>query len=410
MNKHIGEIGEIISVSAVLKRVRIEFATASWSYPADQIEKHLVKELSKSFACTNTNQELWDKYIKWLNKEHNASIVGKSLDCPYYGIDKDGIVNNHSSKHDFDTILSLEEWDEIVNPKSKELPKSFACINTNQELWDKYISWLNKEHTESFIGYSIACPYYGIDKDGIVDNHSSKDCFDTILSLEEWDEIVNPKSKELPKSFACKNTNQELWDKYIKWFNTTYNKDIYGDSDVFPYYGITTNGVYSYHTSIDFFDTILSLEEWDEIVNGTETKTEKTMKKYEITRQELKKIHDVACNAWKNTIEIYGIRNPFGNTIKFTQIEVDKMFGAAIPSQIPVLENIFGKQTAEIDLSTGKVDGKILFDINRKLTNALMCVRASGKYENIAFILNDEYNWDLVKDTNHQLCLVPTRK
>ena len=334
MNKHIGEIGEIISVSAVLKRVRIEFATASWSYPADQIEKHLVKELSKSFACTNTNQELWDKYIKWLNKEHNASIVGKSLDCPYYGIDKDGIVNNHSSKHDFDTILSLEEWDEIVNPKSKELPKSFACINTNQELWDKYISW----------------------------------------------------------------------------FNTTYKLSIYGDSDVYPYYGITTNGVYGYHTSINFFDTILSLEEWNEMVNGTETKTEETMKNYTIKREQLKEIHDVACNSWKNTIEIYGIRNPFGNTIEITQTEVDGMFKAATVNQIPVLEGIFGKQTVDIDLSTGKVDGKGLFNNSGDLTNALITVRTHGHYKNKAFILNSDFNWNIWGDDNGQLCLVPTRK
>ena len=216
-------------------------------------------------------------------------------------------------------------------------------------------------------------------------------------------------AKQLPKSFACKNTNQELWDKYIMWLNKEHNGGFTGWSKACPYYGIDKDEVVN-HTSKHDFDTILSLEEWDEIVNGTETKKEETMKNYTITREQLEKIYDVACSDWKETILKYSRRNPFGSAIEFLQEEVVAMFVASNLGQRAVLEGIFGKQTAEIDLSTGKVDGKILFDINRKLTNALMCVRASGKYENIAFILNDEYNWDLVKDTNHQLCLVPTRK
>ena len=210
--------------------------------------------------------------------------------------------------------------------------------------------------------------------------------------------------KQLPKSFGCTNTNQELWDKYIKWLNAGFAGDIN------TYYGIDTDGLKYSGDTKGSFDTILSLDEWDEIVNGTQNKTEETMKNYTITREQLQEIYDVACSEWKETILKYSRRNPFGNTIEFIQEEVDTMFKAATLDQTPVLENIFGKQTAEIDLSTGKVDGKVLFDINKELINALMCVRASGKYENIAFILNDEYNWDLVKDANHQLCLVPTRK
>ena len=303
--------------------------------------------------------------------------------------------------------LGVYECDLIL---VKELPKSFACRNTNQKIWDKYIKWLNKEYNCDFFGKSSYCPYYGISINGEVDNYSSKHDFDIILSLEEWDEIVNPKSKQLPKSFACRNTNQKLWDKYISWLNTTCSKDIYGDSDVYPYYGITTNGVYSYHTSIDFFDTILSLEEWDEIVNGTETKKEETMKNYTITREQLQKIYDVACSDWKETILKYSRRNPFGTTIEFTQEEVVAMFVASSLSQRTVLEGIFGKQTNEIDLSTGKVDGKVLFDVNRDLNHALMCVRTYGDYENRAFVLNHDFNWEILKDVYGQLCLVPTRK
>ena len=217
--------------------------------------------------------------------------------------------------------------------------------------------------------------------------------------------------KTLPKSFACTNTNQELWDKYINWLNEKYKSGLDGDNVEFPYYGLDKKGDLDIHSSSLAFDTILSLEEWDEIVNSKQIKEEVMEKTHSITRSQLEEIYDVACAAWRDTIVKYANRNPFGNTIEFTQTEVDAMFAASNNIQIPVLEGIFGKQTAEIDLSTGEIDGKTLFGNNRNLTKALMCVRASGKFENKAFILNEEYNWELVKEDLHgYICLVPTRK
>ena len=217
--------------------------------------------------------------------------------------------------------------------------------------------------------------------------------------------------KTLPKSFACMNTNQKLWDKYINWLNEKYKSGLDGDEVEFPYYGLDKRGDLDIHSSSLAFDTILSLEEWDEIVNSKQIKEEVMEKTHSITRSQLEEIYDVACAAWRDTIVKYANRNPFGNIINFTQTEVDTMFKAATLDQTPVLEGIFGKQTAEIDLSTGEIDGKTLFGNNRNLTKALMCVRASGKFENKAFILNDDYNWDLVKEDLHgYLCLVPTRK
>ena len=126
MDKHIGEVGEIISVSVSLKRVRVQFNKSIWRYPADQIEKHLVKELPKSFACTNTNQKLWDKFIKWLDTGFKGNV------CTYYGFDTDGIRYSGDTKGSFDTILTLEEWDEIVNgtqTKKEEVMKNYTIMN-----------------------------------------------------------------------------------------------------------------------------------------------------------------------------------------------------------------------------------------------------------------------------------------
>lgn len=220
--------------------------------------------------------------------------------------------------------------------------------------------------------------------------------------------LVKSLHKTLPKSFACTNTNQVLWNKYIKWLEAG---DIYIAGDVNTYYGINKDGFrfscnYEY---IDRFDTILSLEEWDEIVNGTQIKTEEVMTKYTITRIQLKEIHEVACDSWKSKIQTYTLRNPFGNTFEFTQAEVNEMFKAATTNQKPVLEGIFGKQTKDIDLSTGMVDGKELFNAV-SFENPLIAVRQFFEFKNKAFYLNDEYNWEIVKDGNGEICLVPTRK
>jgi hypothetical protein len=221
---------------------------------------------------------------------------------------------------------------------------------------------------------------------------------------KEIEKVMINKKKELPKSFACINTNQKLWDKYIKWLDDGFV------GTLTKYYGVTRHGTKYNDNHVAMFDTILSLEEWDEIVNGKQIK-EEVMETIEITRIQLKEIYDIACNDWKNIINEYANRNPFGNTIKFTQKEVDAMFAASSNNiQKPVLESIFGKQSKDIDLSTGTVDGKTLFDNNRTLDNTLICVRDYGDYKYKAFILNTDYNWELVKDRSGNPCLVPTRK
>lgn len=323
MDRHIGEVGEIISVNLKRSTVRVEFNKTSWKYPIDQIEEHLVKEIMEKFKIGDRVRCVENGVaIKPIALGYKP---GKEFVVDFISKDMDGNIifpKNDNGVYECDLILV------------KELPKSFACTNTNEELWDKYISWLNKEYTWDFLGNSSHCPCYGIDKNGKVNNYFSKQNFDTIISLEEWDEIVN----------------------------------------------------------------------------GTETKKEETMKNYTITREQLKKIYDVACFDWKEKITEYAGRNPFGDTIEFTQTEVGEMFKAASLSQTAVLANIFGKQTNEIDLSTNFVDGNGLFNNNGNLDNALMCVRLSGEYENKAFVLNNEYNWELVKDHSNHLCLVPTRK
>ena len=153
MNKHIGEIGTITRHDKHFSRYVVKFDSSphDWMYPADQIEKHLVKELPKSFACTNTNQKLWDKYIKWLNGGFKGDV------CTYYGFDTDGIKYSGDTKGSFDTILSIEEWDEIVNgTEIKEVMKNYTITREQlQEIYDVACS----EWKETILKYSRRNPF-----------------------------------------------------------------------------------------------------------------------------------------------------------------------------------------------------------------------------------------------------------
>ncbi len=62
-----------------------------------------------------------------------------------------------------------------------------------------------------------------------------------------------------------------------------------------------------------------------------------------ITRDQLKEIHDIACPAWQERIRAIASDQPFGD-VELNDGKVEEMFNAATPSQLPVLEKIFGKK------------------------------------------------------------------
>jgi len=85
--------------------------------------------------------------------------------------------------------------------------------------------------------------------------------------------------KQLPKHFAIKkDADNPLWDKYISWLNDYARKNGYfgpsWNGGINAYYGVTDNydcGNTRWHYQLKTFPegTVeLTLEEWDEIVNG----------------------------------------------------------------------------------------------------------------------------------------------
>jgi hypothetical protein len=142
-----------------------------------------------------------------------------------------------------------------------------------------------------------------------------------------------------------------------------------------------------------------TLSQLEGILKG-ETIKQNNMKTNTISRTDLGKIHNIACNTWKTKLEKLGSRNPFSGTIELTQSEVDEMFKAATSDQRPTLVNIFGEQSNSVDLTGFKFDD----------CSSMLAVRGFGEYENKGFYLDDTFNWEIVKDNYGKLVLIPTRK
>jgi hypothetical protein len=80
--------------------------------------------------------------------------------------------------------------------------------------------------------------------------------------------------------------------------------------------------------------------------------------KLTVKATEVLKIHEIACPRWKATISSYLSRIDEDQNITFFPVEIKCMFKAATESQLPVLEEVFGKATVVIEydkLQTGSI-------------------------------------------------------
>lgn len=129
----------------------------------------------------------------------------------------------------------------------------------------------------------------------------------------------------------------------------------------------------------------------------------KEIKTQKLTRKGLKEIHSVACSNWKNTLEEYGRRNPLEDYVEFSQREVEAIFKACTPEQLPIVSKYLKHSVKHL---IKDIDDDEL----RRITNRLIKVRVGGEYEYSSFTLNDSFDWEIKEDDFGYKCLVPTRK
>jgi len=253
---------------------------------------------------------------------------------------------------------------------------------------------------------------YFTGKDGIgrlcFDNTYTKGqlCKGDIFSAED----VEPYLKEVP-SHILKNEEikyvklKKGWGAHIKVGKNVTKGKIY----TFPNF-ILDNGK-KLDLNIDFYSNwTQEFEISNEEEYNKQNKIEKMNSEIQIiSKAGLEEIHQVACSTWKNKIEKLTLRNPFGNSIELTGKEVEEMFNASNPDQKEVLSKFLKENTKEIDLTSGKVDGKQLFEQYGNQDNTLIAVKGAGSLLGKSFYLNNKYNWELRQEGDVKI-LIPTRK
>ena len=92
-----------------------------------------------------------------------------------------------------------------------------------------------------------------------------------------------------------------------------------------------------------------------------------------------------------------GSRNPLEDYIELTQFEVDEMFNACTKEQLPIVSKYLKQDDGSVNVMS--------YD-----TETLIPKRIGGEYEKKAFLLHEDYNWEIKKDNFGFICLIPTKK
>jgi hypothetical protein len=277
----------------------------------------------------------------------------------------------------------------------------------------KVIEWW-KSQVESTYGYTgtlcesdgVICEsegyesiYYGV-IDHMFDNYSAYDVSKAnakIIELpeEEFDMTTN----EGRLAYAKKH--YPVGTRYIPLdYKTGHTYPQSCESRFIPQ--VTICPYADYYNDLDAgngFIYVHKLNKWAEII-----KEEKVMETQKLTRAGLKEIHSVACSYWKGKLEGMGIRNPLEDYIELTQEEVDAMFKACTKDQLPIVSKYLKQDDGSVDLS------KITGAFRGGNYEAMIVRRMEKEYANKSFWLNSSYNWEIKKDTDNILCLIPTKK
>ena len=93
------------------------------------------------------------------------------------------------------------------------------------------------------------------------ENPKDDNCASVYSTVNGWAEVVE--YTQLPETFGIRQEpNNPLWDKYIKWLNP----NLLGD--VWRFYGrVDVDESHCDSESLVFKETILTLEQWDKVVN-----------------------------------------------------------------------------------------------------------------------------------------------
>lgn len=106
----------------------------------------------------------------------------------------------------------------------KKLPESFGIMrDADNPLWEKFIAWLRKMNNNEYQPHGKSNWYYGVIDGSYSCNTEDASKFKTILTLEQWDSIVNPKTEFKAMKFRVdspehsKQIQERLFEMGYKW-------------------------------------------------------------------------------------------------------------------------------------------------------------------------------------------------
>ena len=127
--------------------------------------------------------------------------------------------------------------------------------------------------------------------------------------------------------------------------------------------------------------------------------------KTEIKRSELQKIWEISCDTWKPKLAKYAQEDPFSETIKFTEKQINEMIQACDAKQLPVVKEVFDVRDNWEDIKTvedackhlGEVDNEVrqlrllqnIPNLDRKVTSCQELTVISKALNN-----GTELDWD----------------
>ena len=222
------------------------------------------------------------------------------------------------------------------------------------------------------------------------------------LGKGKWAEII--KQEEINKEeFIVLNFNRGVtfkgFDGKIYIIPTDGSVGVSHYSDVIRHTAILVNenGVMCGNTEM--------VAIWKEGIGFVEIiKEEEIMETQKLSRQGLKEIYEIACWTWKVQLEKWGIRNPFENYVDLTQEEVDEMFKACTKEQLPIVSKYLKQDDGSVDVMQFRCD---IYD---KEGRSVIQKRFNGEYARKSLLLDHYYNWEIKKDDEGYLCLIPTKK
>jgi hypothetical protein len=177
-------------------------------------------------------------------------------------------------------------------------------------------------------------------------------------------------------------------------------------TDTHSYYTINEEGNILFDVDEDDYYSVLP-REFVEYYRDMLTDKPIDREVYKVTRDEFKRIYDVACHEWKHKLDYLIAEQPFNDMLEFTGQQVKTMIDASTKSQEPIVRAVFHEyddgKDAEIDLF--KMPFKEVFA--QSGCKAMIAINID---DHKSFYLNKGYTWELRPHRDGNQILIPTKK